>query len=69
MRRMFDCPYKPFASPCDFELDCLILEQAERESLAAFEEMQKELHYYYERVQLLEALLNSYGLPIPPYED
>lgn len=69
MRQRPDCPYNPSDIPCEIELDKMILEEAERESMEFFHEAQNELHCYYQRVQLLEAVLASYGLPIPPYED
>ena len=66
---MLNCPYKPTNIPSEIELDKMVLEEAERESMEYFHETQKELHRYFQRIQLLEAVLTSYGLPIPPYED
>ena len=41
---MPDCPFNPSDSPCDLELDLMILREAERESLEIFYAMREELH-------------------------
>lgn len=44
---MPDCPFNPSASPCDLELDLMILREAERESMEIFYAMREELHFCY----------------------
>ena len=36
MRRMSDCPFHPSDSPCELEMDLMILRKAERESMEIF---------------------------------
>ena len=66
---MLDCPFNPSDSPCDLELDLMILREAERESLEIFYAMREELHFYLKRTQLLETILTANGIPIPEYDD
>ena len=66
---MPDCPFNPSDSPCDLELDLMILREAERESLEIFYVMREELHFYLNRTQLLETILTANGIPIPDYDD
>ena len=63
---MLNCPYKPTNIPCEIELDKMALEEAERESMVFFRATQKELHCCHQRIQLLEVVLTSHGLPVPP---
>ena len=63
---MLNCPYKPTNIPCEIELDKMVLEEAERESMEYFRATQKELHCCHQRIQLLEVVLTSHGLPVPP---
>ena len=58
---MPDCPFNPSDSPCDLELDLMILREAERESLEIFYAMREELHFYLNRTQLLETVLAASG--------
>ena len=66
---MPDCPFNPSASPCDLELDLMVLREAERESMEIFYAMREELHFYLKRTQLLETILAANGIPIPDYDD
>lgn len=66
---MLDCPFNPSVSPCELELDLMILREAERESLEIFYAMQQELRFYLKRTQLLETILTENGIPLPDYED
>jgi len=61
------CPFNPSDSPCDLELDLMILREAERESLEIFYAMREELHFYLKRTQLLETILTENNIPIPDY--
>ena len=42
---MPDCHFTPSDSPCELELDLLVLREAERESLDIFYAMREELHF------------------------
>ncbi len=66
---MPDCPFNPSDSPCDLELDLMILREAERESLEIFYAMREELRFFLKRTQLLESILTANGIPIPDYDD
>ena len=66
---MPDCPFNPSDSPCDLELDLMILREAERESLDIFYAMREELRFYLNRTQMLETILTVNGIPIPVYDD
>lgn len=66
---MPDCPLNPSDSPCDLELDLMILREAERESLEIFYAMREELRFYLRRTQLLETILTANGIPVPDYDD
>ena len=66
---MPDCPFNPSDSPCDLELNLMILCEAERESLEIFYAMREELHFYLKRTQMLETILTANGIPIPEYDD
>ncbi len=66
---MPDCPFHPSHYPCEMELDLLILQEAERESLEFFSAMREELQFYLKRTQQLEKLLTENGIPLPEYED
>ena len=66
---MSDCPFNPSASPCDIELDLMILRVAERESMEIFYAMREELRFYLKRTHLLETILTANGIPIPEYDD
>lgn len=66
---MPDCPFNPSDSPCDLELDLMILREAERESLEIFYAMLQELRFYLNRTQMLETILAANGIPIPDYDD
>ena len=62
-------PFPPSVSPCDLELDLMLLREAKRESMEIFYAMRKELHFYLNRTQLLESILTENGIPIPNYDD
>ena len=64
---MPDCPFNPSVSPCDLELDLMILREAERETMEIFYAMREELHFYLKRTQLLETILTENNIPIPDY--
>ena len=66
---MPDCPFNLSSSPCDLELDLIILREAERESLDIFYAMREELRFYLNRTQMLETILTANGIPIPVYDD
>ncbi len=66
---MPDCPFNPSDSPCDLELDLMILREAERETMEIFYAMREELRFYLKRTQLLETILTANGIPIPDYDD
>ena len=66
---MPDRPFPPSVSPCDLELDLMLLREAKRESMEIFYAMRKELHFYLNRTQLLESILTENGIPIPNYDD
>ena len=66
---MPDCPFNSSSSPCELELDFMILREAERESLEIFYAMREELRFYLKRTHLLETILTANGIPIPEYDD
>lgn len=66
---MPDCPFNPSVSPCELELDLMILREAERESLEIFCAIREELHFCLKRTQMLETILTANGIPIPDYDD
>ena len=66
---MTDCPFNPSVSPCEFELDLMVLREAERESMEIFYAMREELRFFLKRTQLLESILTANGIPIPDYDD
>ena len=66
---MSDCPFIPSASPCDLELDLMILREAERESTEIFFAMREKFRVYLTRSQLLETILTENVIPIPDYND
>ena len=66
---MPDCPFNPTGSPCELEMDLLIQQEAERESMEIFYAMREELRFYLRRIQTLETLLTQNGVPLPEYED
>lgn len=66
---MPDCPLNPSDSPCDLELELIILREAERASLEIFYAMREELHFHLKRTQMLENILTENGIPIPEYND
>ena len=59
VRRMSDCPFNLSDSPCELEMDLMILQEAERESMEIFYAMREELHFYLKRTQLLETILTK----------
>jgi len=65
---MPDCPFNPSDFPCELEMDLMILQEAERESLKVFYAMREELHFYLKRTQLLESILAANDIPIPEYD-
>lgn len=67
--RMADCPFNPSDFPCEMEMDLIILQEAERESMEIFYAMREELHFYLKRTQLLETILTENGISIPDYDD
>ncbi len=66
---MSDCPFHPSNSPCEMEMDLIILQEAERESMEIFYDMRDELQFCLKRIQLLQAILTDNGIPVPDYED
>ncbi len=66
---MPDCPFHPSNSPCELEMDLIILQEAERESMEIFYAMREELQFYLKRTRQLENLLAENGIPLPEYED
>ena len=66
---MHDCPFNPYDSPFELELDLMILREAERESLEIFYALREELRFYLKRTQMLETILTANGIPIPEYDD
>ena len=66
---MPDCPFNPSVSPCEFELDLMVLREAERESMEIFYAMREELRFFLKRTQSLESILTANGIPIPDYDD
>lgn len=66
---MPDCPFISSDSPCDLELDLMILCEAGREPMEIFCAMREELHFYLKRTQLLESSLTENGIPIPDCDD
>ena len=66
---MHDCPFNPYDSPFELELDLMILREAERESLEIFYALREELRFYLKRTQMLETILTENGIPIPEYDD
>lgn len=66
---MADCPFNPSDFPCEMEMDLIILQEAERESMEIFYAMREELHFYLKRTQLLETILTENGFSIPDYDD
>ena len=61
---MSDCPFHPSGSPCELEMDLMILREAERESMEIFYAMREELRFYLKRTQLLETILTENGIPV-----
>ncbi len=66
---MPDCPFNPSNSPCEMEMDLIIQQEAERESMEIFCAMREELRFYLKRTWQLENLLAENGIPIPESED
>ena len=66
---MPDCPFNPSDSLCEIELELIIQQEAERESMGFFYAVQEYLRYYRKRIQQLEAVLTGSGIPIPEDED
>ena len=66
---MHECPFYPNHSPCELEMDLIILQEAEQESLEIFYAMREELRLYLKRTQMLETILTANGIPIPDYDD
>ncbi len=66
---MSDCPFNPSNSPCEMEMDLIILQEAERESMEIFRAMREELRFYLKRTWQLENLLAENGIPLPENED
>ena len=66
---MPDCPFRPSDSPCELEMDLMILREAEQDSMEIFYAMREELRFYLKRTQLLETILSDNGIPIPEYDD
>lgn len=66
---MPDYPFHPASSPCELELDLLILQEMERESWEFFSAMRVELQFYLKRTRQLEKLLADNGIPLPEYKD
>ena len=66
---MPDSPFRPSDSPCELEMDLMILREAEQESMEIFYAMREELRFYLKRTQLLETILSDNGIPIPEYDD
>ena len=66
---MPDCPFHPLDSPCELEMDRVILREAERESMESFCAMREELRFYLKRTQLLETILTENNILIPGYND
>ncbi len=62
---MADCPFNRSNSPCDMEMDLLILQDAERGSMEVFYAMRQELQFYLKRTLQLEKLLAENGIPLP----
>lgn len=53
---MSDCPFNPSDSPCEIELNLMIQQEAERESMEFFYAVQEDIRYYLKRIQQLEAI-------------
>ncbi len=66
---MPDCPFNPSNSPCEMEMDLIILQEAEREAMEIFYAMREELQFYLKRTRQLENLLAENGIPLPEDED
>ncbi len=66
---MPDCPFNPSNSPCEMEMDLIILQEAERESMEIFRAMREELRFYLKRTWQLENLLAENCIPLPENED
>ncbi len=66
---MPDCPFNPSNSPCEMEMDLIILQEAERESMEIFYAMREELLFYLKRTRQLENLLAENGIPLPEDKD
>ena len=66
---MSDCSVHPSGSPCELEMDLMVLREAERESMEIFYAMREELCFYLKRTQLLETILTENGIPLPEYDD
>ncbi len=64
-----DCPFNPSNSPCEMEMDLIILQEAERESMEIFYAMREELQFYLKRTRQLENLLAENGILLPEDED
>ncbi len=63
---MPDCPSN---SPCEMEMDLIILQEAERESMEFFHAMREHLRFCLKRIRLLEVVLTDNDIPVPDYED
>lgn len=66
---MPDCPFHLSVSPCELEMDLMILREAEQKSMKIFYAMREELRFYLNRIHLLETILFDNGIPFPEYVD
>ena len=66
---MSRCPYNASADPCEFEVQLMVANVAEEEATETFQEMQAEIDRLLRRIHLLEALLQSNGIPAPELDD
>ena len=66
---MPDCPFNHYDSPCELELDLIILREAERDSLEIFYAIREERHFYLKHTQMLETILTANGILIPDYDN
>lgn len=55
--------------PCEFEVQLMVANVAEEEATETFQEMQAEIDRLLRRIHLLEALLQSNGIPAPELDD
>ena len=66
---MSRCPYNASADPCEFEVQLMVANVAEKEATETFHEMDVEIRRLLQRIELLEKTLQQYNIPMTEVED